>query len=958
MSRKQRPRRSSKTTPVEQAPPPVQRAQRVPNIRPGATNFQPVSPVQSGRPMNMRPFSTSVINQMYQNFGPQSNQDSLYSPGAPIRPIPGLLPPEGPRGFNYTVGYNIAQLPRSEEQYSFADLRAMASMYYGVQMCQQVWFDYISKLELVVEPRKELLAENMDMTPYEDDIQYYQDFFAYPDKDHDFHSWLQMAVRDQLEIDAVSIFVRKDRIGRPYSLDLIDSAIIKPLITDRGRTPEPPYPAYEQFVHGIPAAFLTTDDLIYIKETERSDSVYGRSRVEKIMLYVTMALRKQTKDLARFTDGTLPEGFIIPSMDVQWSQEEIEAFEIDLNNLMAGNDEMRARLKVLPRGFTFEDTQDADIHMDLDEFILNVCAAGHGITMSELAFTADVNRATGEMQENVVYRRAMGPLMNRYSKLFTMILRKFFKETRFVVKLRGYGEVEDFQSQSTAYATLVGAGIQSPTQAAHAMNLPVYDNKDVPPFVVTKTGPIMVDDLADPEVRAASKAAFIAGASGQSSGSQGQQKDGEEEDEPDDEDEASASQAQDKQPPKPGQKDDEKATLSRIAEVMANVEESLRLIRARDVTPDAHAPGVPMVSKQGTCDCAVCWTNNGKTLSDGRRPPYHDGCDCAAIPQSTQRSDAPAEQTGMMIAFMLDPETAAQLAIPGGVPAEEMHVTLAYLGRMDEVTLDVEALRRELAAFASESAPLSGTTGGVGRFTPSESSEGKSPVIALVNVPGLQQFRASLVQRLENIGVWYAQNFDYQPHCTLMYAEPAAPMPIESLPQVPLVFDRLVLAIGNEHTQFPMGVSPIEEENPRVQIPQSRSEIAPGSRDRSERAPESDESARARTEVSAVAASGLDRAKSISQEYRRWRTRAIEDVKAGKTRRPFESTLIPQAAHALITESLAACKTPEDVRTLFEMVRDDETHEREIERDTSPKVLASVSGGNPQQSRSAWKLRW
>lgn len=957
MSRKQqRPHRSNKATLVEQAPPPVQRARRQPNIRPGATNFQPLQPVQSARPANMRPFPDAVVNSMYQHFGPQSNTDTLYSPGAPIRPIPGLLPPGGPRGYDYTVGYNIAQLPRSEEPYSFADLRAMASLYYGVQMCQQVWFDYISKLELVVEPRKELLAENMDTSMYADDIQYYQDFFAYPDRDHDFHSWLQMAVRDQLEIDAVSIFVRKDRIGRPYSLDLIDSALIKPLITDRGRTPEPPYPAYEQFVHGIPAAFLTTDDLIYVKETERSDSVYGRSRVEKIMLYVTMALRKQTKDLARFTDGTLPQGFILPSMDVQWSQEEIEAFEIDLNNLMAGNDEMRARLKVLPRGFSFESTEDADIHMDLDEFILNVCAAGHGITMSELAFTADVNRATGEMQENVVYRRAMGPLMSRYAKLFTLILRKFFKETRFVVKLKGYGEVEDFQSQATAFSTLVSSGIQSPTQAAHAMNLPVYGNVDVPPFIVTKTGPIMVGDLADPAVRAASKAAFIAGASAPSAGKQGQQENGEEDAPGEDDETPENSQDQDKQAHNPGQKDAKDEALSRISAILVQAEEHLRLIRARNVTPEDLPAIVPLVSKQGTCDCPTCRAHNGKPLIDGRRPPYHEGCDCTAISQDAQRSDTP-EHTGIMVAFMLDPAIAMQLAIPGGEPAEEMHVTLAYLGQMDKVALDVDALKRELATLASESMPLSGTTGGLGRFTPSDSSEGKSPMIALVNVAGLQQFRAALVQRLEGIGVQVANDFEYTPHITLLYTEPAAPLPIENVPQVPLVFDRLVLAIGEERTSFPMGVQQTEEDS-RVTRSQSNAETAPRSGERSGRAAEPDASAGARTDAAQPGASGPD-PKALSAEYRRWRSRAIEDIKAGKARRPFESTLIPHAVQSLIASGLTVCKTPEDVRTLFEMVRDDEAQSRE--RDTCPKVSAAGvpnTGGNRQQSKSGWSPRW
>ncbi len=497
MSRRRR--RSQSKSVITQNMPQEQRAARVPHIKEGATNFTPIN--------------DKVIQAMYQNMGPQANQDAMYSPGAPLRPVPGLVPKSGPRVYDYTVGYNIGQLPRSTEIYSFADLRALSTMYYGIQMCQQVWFDYISQLELDITPIPSLIGEDGDISMYEDDIETYKEFFAYPDRDHDLHSWIQMAVKDQLEIDAVAIYPRKDRAGRLYSLDLIDAQMVKPLVDDRGRKPQAPFPAYEQFVHGVPACLLTSDDLIYIKETERTDSVYGRSRTERIILNINVALRKQTKDLAHFTDGTLPPGFISPTMDVQWSQEEIEAWEMQLNNVMAGNDELRARLKVLPRGFEYKAVTDSDdIHMELDQFVLNVAAACHGLTMAELAFTDDVNRSTGDSQENVVYRRAMGPLMKRYARLFTMILQKYFGEKRFIVSFKGYEENEDTQAQAATYTQLVGAGILGLTNAAKLLKLP--EEPDAPYIgrvFMGKDGPVFLDDMANPAMRDAQNAAKLAG---------------------------------------------------------------------------------------------------------------------------------------------------------------------------------------------------------------------------------------------------------------------------------------------------------------------------------------------------------------------------------------------------------------------------------------------------------------
>lgn len=488
------PNKAQVVTMPEQAP---QEKRRQANIRPGGANFTPVP--------------DDVVNTMYMQMAPQVDGTPFYAPGAPIRPIPGITPPQGPRQFSYTPGYNISQLPRGTEQYSFEDLRALATIFDGVQLCQQVWFDYINKLELVIEPRPELVDEDGDISMYADDIQFYQDFFAFPDKDKDLHSWIQAAVKDQLEIDAVAIYVRRDMAGRPYSLDLVDGATIKPLIDDRGRKPALPFPAYEQFVNGVPAALLTTDELIYLKETERTDSVYGKSRVERIILKINQALRKQSKDLARFTDGSIPAGVLKPSLELNWTQEQLELYEQQINNLLGGNDQARARIKVLPRGMDYASTDDPDVHIDLDMWILNITAACHGLTMDELAITATSNRSVGQTQEDVVYRRAMSPLMNRYAKLLTLILKRYFNETRFIVKWRGFEEQEDFNTKAAAYTSLVNAGIQSPTQAAREMHLPLYNDLEIAPFVMTKNGPMFLEDFADPQVRKLQMQAQMAG---------------------------------------------------------------------------------------------------------------------------------------------------------------------------------------------------------------------------------------------------------------------------------------------------------------------------------------------------------------------------------------------------------------------------------------------------------------
>lgn len=170
-----------------------------------------------------------------------------------------------------------------------------------------------------------------------------------------------------------------------------------------------------------------------------------------------------------------------------------------------------------------------------------------------------------------------------------------------------------------------------------------------------------------------------------------------------------------------------------------------------------------------------------------------------------EKDDEEEGHTGVMVAFFLDTKTANKLALPDGEPPEDLHVTLCFLGDKSDYDDDFGKLKKALAGFASEAMPLSGNVSGLARFAPSESSDGKAPVIALVNVKGIQQFRETLAKRIQAAGYTVANDFEYTPHITLAYVDADAPMPVEDVPDSALTFDRLWLAIGDDRHDFKMG---------------------------------------------------------------------------------------------------------------------------------------------------------
>ena len=75
---------------------------------------------------------------------------------------------------------------------------------------------------------------------------------------------------------------------------------------------------------------------------------------------------------------------------------------------------------------------------------------------------------------------------------------------------------------------------------------------------------------------------------------------------------------------------------------------------------------------------------------------------------------------------------------------------------------DFSALTRAVSDFAGQATPLVGTVSGLARFAPSESSEGKVPVVALVNARGIQRLREALVQHLAVYGYHSRADFEYR----------------------------------------------------------------------------------------------------------------------------------------------------------------------------------------------------
>lgn len=168
-----------------------------------------------------------------------------------------------------------------------------------------------------------------------------------------------------------------------------------------------------------------------------------------------------------------------------------------------------------------------------------------------------------------------------------------------------------------------------------------------------------------------------------------------------------------------------------------------------------------------------------------------------ASPKTQTFADQP--HTGLLVALWLDAETASQMAVSGGEPAEKLHVTLCYVP--DATDWDELTTARAIAAVdrAVSWAPvLTGKVGGYGRFSASETSDAQEVFYASVDMPRLNDLRESVTMELREAGIGPSEVHGYTPHITLAYLDPDADNPVDRLPATPLRFTAVTIRIGDE----------------------------------------------------------------------------------------------------------------------------------------------------------------
>jgi peptidoglycan hydrolase-like protein with peptidoglycan-binding domain/2'-5' RNA ligase len=201
--------------------------------------------------------------------------------------------------------------------------------------------------------------------------------------------------------------------------------------------------------------------------------------------------------------------------------------------------------------------------------------------------------------------------------------------------------------------------------------------------------------------------------------------------------------------------------------------------------------------------------------------PEYDAPDDAA--DATEVEEEP-EHTGAMIALIPTVDDADRLAVEGFEPADELHVTLLYLGDAADIAEETrQAIIDGLESLVEDAIrpdyhlPLEADAFAVAVFNP----EAEDPCIVLgLSGSELDEVHDLITDAVDEAtsGAMYEQRVPWIPHLTLQYTDDTSRIDDLFDRTGPVEFDRIRVAFGDQVTDIPLA-PPLATARAQVQVP-------------------------------------------------------------------------------------------------------------------------------------------
>lgn len=360
------------------------------------------------------------LSGLAQALGQGLSVTSSLGPGVPVGPA--HSEEQHPRWLDYMPGINVTITPRTAELYTFNMLYGLAESWDVAGIAIEKRKEEFVKIEPLVIPRP-LPGMSQKQAQFRadslrDTISDAMGFLYQPDGQTDYPIWLNRGLDDLFKGDCWAVYLRGNRSGGLAAAEVFDGQTVKPILDLWGRIAQVPpgtprhqhvwtqngyasqsfgvpagmacqvcgaAPGYAQVIKGMNWGWYGSDEIIYQPRWMRGRPPYGHPPLEAILLSANRALRRQSLDLAWYTEGTIPAGFLrVPET---WTVEQARSYVESVGELLRGNDAERSKFIPIPGGSgSGFDRMVPEPKNDVEEYLLHVGFAIFGVSPMEMGF--------------------------------------------------------------------------------------------------------------------------------------------------------------------------------------------------------------------------------------------------------------------------------------------------------------------------------------------------------------------------------------------------------------------------------------------------------------------------------------------------------------------------------------------------------------------------------------------
>lgn len=378
-------------------------------------------------------------------------------------------------------------------------LRDFSTYYPILRSCINYRKRQITQLDWNIVPREVILDVDERKKAQKTAKEIYN-FLRFPtgQKHITMRHFLSQIIEDLVVLDACSIYKKRNRLKGIVGYQPIDATTIEFLLKENGEFPDPPSPAYQQTINGKKTARFTTNDIIYRMMNPRTNTPYGFSPVEALIVTVSTALKLSSFNLAYLTENNVPEGFVELPKDIASSPDQLKEWQKAWDAIFSGNPAYQSKIKFLPEGMKLHQTkkQEDILYQRFEEWLLLTTCSVLEVPPQSIGFQMERGKGATEAEWEIGRERGLFPLANIIKEIMDEIVQIDLGYTEFEFNWTNINPTNK-KDEAKVAETFLKYGVVSVDEVRIAEG---FAPIGLGPFIQTSKGVVMVEDLINREV--------------------------------------------------------------------------------------------------------------------------------------------------------------------------------------------------------------------------------------------------------------------------------------------------------------------------------------------------------------------------------------------------------------------------------------------------------------------------